>query len=258
MSSAFRRFIRTAGLALAASCAAAQSNPVYIPFGPAKGALYKPDSGPARRVALIIMHRTAHYMHNRGCRDLSARGFMVLCMNTRFETNEIRVLWEQVPPDVKQGIAYLRKQPGISKVVLFGHTGGGPIMSFSQAVAENGPAYCKGPHKLVQCGDDLAELLSADAIVFADAHAGNTVFVMRGINPAVISEHGQPVAINPAVDPFSAKNGYNDECAVDLFSRIPRRLLSCPGRAHPGPDHERAGETRPDTKKNSTPIRTTT
>lgn len=186
-----------------------QSNPTYIPFPPAKGALYKPDSGPAPRVALIIMHRTANYLYHIGCRELSARGFMVLCMNNRFENNEIQVRWEQVPLDVKQGVMFLRKQPGIAKVVLFGHSGGAPTMSFYQAVAENGTAYCKGPNKLVECGEDLAGLPRADGIVFADAHAGNPVIVMRGINPSVVIQNNMPAGIIPALDPFNPRNGYN-------------------------------------------------
>jgi hypothetical protein len=30
----------------------------------------------------------------------------------------------------KEGVEFLRKRPGIRKVVLFGHSGGGPTLSF--------------------------------------------------------------------------------------------------------------------------------
>ena len=83
-------------------------------------------------------------------RELSRRGFLMLCMNSRFENNEPAVDFEQLPLDVKQGVQFLRKQPGISKVVLFAHSGGGPIMALYQAVAEKGTAYCKGENKLTQ------------------------------------------------------------------------------------------------------------
>jgi hypothetical protein len=46
-------------------------------------------------------------------------------------------------------------------------------MSFYQAVAEKGPAYCQAPERLVKCGGNLTGLKPADAIVFADAHPGN-------------------------------------------------------------------------------------
>jgi hypothetical protein len=47
--------------ALGPSAALAQSNPVYIPFqGSSKGALYKPDTGPAPHVGVVVMHRTSN------------------------------------------------------------------------------------------------------------------------------------------------------------------------------------------------------
>jgi len=76
---------------------------------------------------------------------------------------------------VKQGVQFMRKQPGITKVVLFAHSGGGPIMALYQAVAEKGIAYCTGEEKLTQCRDDLAGLPPADGIVFTDAHPGNAI-----------------------------------------------------------------------------------
>ena len=38
-------------------------------------------------------------------------------------------------------------------------------MSFYQAVAEKGTSYCKGPGKLVECGEDLASLPKADGVI---------------------------------------------------------------------------------------------
>src|SRR3989442_7138075 len=144
----------------------AQSHPEYIPLARLSAALYKPDSGPAPHVAFLLMHRTANYMNHIGCTELSKRGFLALCMNTRFQNNEAQVRWEQTPLDVKAGVEFLRRQPGITKVVLLAHSGGGPLMSFYQAVAEKGPAYCQSSNKLTPCGDDLRGLPPADAIVF--------------------------------------------------------------------------------------------
>jgi pimeloyl-ACP methyl ester carboxylesterase len=186
----------------------AQSHPEYVALGRLSAALYRPDAGPAPHVAFVIMHRTANYLHHIGCTELSKRGFLVLCMNTRFQNNEAQVRWEQTPLDVKAGVEYLRGQPGITKVVLFGHSGGGPLMSFYQAVAEKGPGYCQGAQKLVRCADDLTGVPRADAIVFADAHPGNPVQVLRALNPSVVSEGGK-LRVIPELDPFDPKNGFN-------------------------------------------------
>ena len=82
----------------------AQTDPVFIQLGQAKGALYKPDSGPAPHVGIIVMHREANYMNNIACTEFSKRGFMVLCMNSRFENNESEVNWELIPLDVAQAL----------------------------------------------------------------------------------------------------------------------------------------------------------
>lgn len=207
-----------AGLAIAFGLAAgvcgeaahAQSNPVYVPQGPAKAVLYRPDAGPGKRTGVLVMHRTVNYLSHPACREFSSRGFVVLCMNSRFDNNEVRVVWEDVALDVKAGVEFLRKQPGVEKVALFGHSGGAPTMAFYQAVAENGVAFCQDPQRLTRCKDDLAGLPKADAIVFADAHPGYPLVVLRGFNPSLLDEQNPPTGkVDPSLDPFSEANGYN-------------------------------------------------
>ena len=197
-------------LASSVSVAFGQSNPAYIQFSPAevKGALYKPDSGPAPHVGILVTHRTSNVMGSLTCTELAKRGFTVLCLNPRSDNNEALVRWESIALDVRSGVNFLRKQPGITKVLLLGGSGGGPTMSFYQAVAERGPSYCQGPNKLVQCGDELANLPRADGIIFRDAHPGNPVNGIRSLNPAIMNE-GQPGQKNPELDPFNPENGYN-------------------------------------------------
>ena len=63
----------------------------------------------------------------------------------------------------QKGVTFLRAS-GVEKVVLFAHSGGGPLMSLYQAVAEKGPAWCKGPDKLVECSDELADTVSDESL----------------------------------------------------------------------------------------------
>src|SRR5882762_8572351 len=154
-----------------------QSHPEYI-TGLAHGVkavLYRPDSNPTPHVGVIVIHRTSNYLNHAACTQLSQRGLMVLCMNSqsslrqlrtrcviqielmvlcmnsRFDNNEALVNWELIAQDVGAGVAYLKNTLHMNKVVLFGHSGGGPTTSYYQAVAENGPSYCQGPNKLSQC-----------------------------------------------------------------------------------------------------------
>ena len=198
------------GLAALCGSAQAQNDPRYVQFQPSatKGALYRPDSGPVSHVAFLAIHRTSNFMNMIGNRELAQRGFFVLGMNPRSDNNEAIVNFENVALDIKQGIEYLRKQPGVRKVVLIGFSGGGPATSFYQAVAEQGVSYCQGPNKLTQCPDSLKDLPKADGLFLLDAHPGNTINALRSLNPAVIDEN-DPSKLDPSLDPFNPANGFN-------------------------------------------------
>ena len=161
-------------LLITAGVVHAQSNPRYVRFpgvpASVKGAFYVPDApAQAPHVGIVLMHRTSNFMHALACTELSARGFAVLCMNPRSDNNEAAVRFETIPLDVKAGVEFLKKQPGITRVVLWGWSGGGATMTLYQSVAENGPSVCQGPAKLVQCGNDLAGLPPADGLILVDA-----------------------------------------------------------------------------------------
>jgi pimeloyl-ACP methyl ester carboxylesterase len=206
------RFIFAAVAAVVGFCGAAQAqnNPRYVQFSPSatKGALYSPDSGPVSNVAFLAIHRTSNFMNMIGNRELAMRGFLTLGMNPRSDNNEAVVNFENVALDIKQGVEYLRKQPGVTKVVLIGFSGGGPATSFYQATAEQGVSFCKGPGKLTQCSDALKDLPKADGLFLLDAHPGNTINALRSLNPAVMDE-ANPDKIDPALDPFNPANGFN-------------------------------------------------
>ena len=201
-----------AGLSLtfAVGAAQAQSNPRYIQFQPSatKGALYTPDNGPAPTVAFLTIHRTSNFMNMIGNAQLASRGFMVLGMNPRSDNNEASVNFEEIALDIKQGVEFLRKQSGISKVILIGFSGGGPSTTFYQATAEKGVGFCQDPNKLTKCSNALANLPPADGMLLLDAHPGNTVNSMRSLDPSVIDEN-DPSKTDASLDPFDPKNGFN-------------------------------------------------
>jgi hypothetical protein len=202
----------------------AQTNPTYIPIGPAKGVLYRPDGGASTHIGIVLIHRVANYLSHAACTEFSKRGFLVLCMNSRFDNNEVRVVFEQIALDVKAGIELLKNQPGIDKVVLFAHSGGGPTLSFYEAVAENGVSYCQDPHRLSRCDDDLADLPRANAIVYADAHPGYPMTILRGFNPSVVDETDLS-KVDKTLDPFDSANGYNPKGPSHYTPEFQRRYF---------------------------------
>ena len=196
----------------------AQNFPTYHQLGPAKATLWRPVSGTSS-IGIVIMHRTSNFLNLAACREMSNRGFVVLCINTRFDNNESQVIFEQTALDVKAGVLFLRQNqsgltPGITKVILWGYSGGGPAMSFYQAVAENGIGFCQDPHKLVKCDStgstSLVGLPPADGIVFVDAHPGvATIGTLRSLDPSVTNENNPDKGVNKKLDPFDPKNGFN-------------------------------------------------
>ena len=205
-------------LALNAAFAAAPP-PQYVQFsGAAKGALYRPDPAlfPAPKVGVVVMHRNSNYLSHISTAQLPARGFIVLGMNPRCDNNEAACApWENNALDVRMGVNYLKNTVGVSKVVLLGHSGGGPTMSFYEAVAEQGPAFCQQPGKLIKCGANFnVSWPKADGMILMDAHPGNGINAVRSIHPgvtndvAVINQNRKP-SVNPTLDPFAVRNGYD-------------------------------------------------
>lgn len=233
---AIRRILQACTWALAAAAAfpgvaLAQSHPEFVPLGRVSAALYRPDSGPAPHVAFLVSHRTANNLNNNACKELAKRGFVALCWNTRFVNNEAAVHWEDIAFDVKTTVEYVRSLPGITKVILLGHSGGSPLMSYYEAVAEAGPGWCKGPGKLVLCTGNMADFKPADGMVFPDAHPGNGVQSLRGLNPSVVAEKDGSLKIIPELDPFNPANGYNPEGASHYSKEFQARYFAAQSKA---------------------------
>ncbi|MCH8059551.1 MAG: hypothetical protein IIA11_03735, partial [Proteobacteria bacterium] len=209
--------------------------PEYIQFSPTAtmGAIYFPDfeMHPKPRIAIVNMHRTENRLAHISMREMAHRGFVILGMNPRCQNNESKCApWENNALDVKQGVEYVRNIPGIEKVILMGGSGGGPTMSFYQAVAENGVAFCQQEQKLTKCLDELADLPRADAIVFRDAHLGNGANALRSLSPAVTNDaeimasNAEP-KLDSSLDPFSAKNGFNPNSASNYSAAFKEKYF---------------------------------
>jgi pimeloyl-ACP methyl ester carboxylesterase len=159
-------------------------------------------------VGILLIHRVNNYLGHIAGAEFAKRGFVVLAMNSRFDNNETEVIWEAIALDVKTGVEYMKKQLGVRRVVLFGHSGGGPSLSYYQAVAEHGAEYCNAATKLFKCGADYPVLPRADGMIFVDAGLGNPIGLLRGMNPAVGADD-DPQITRPELDPLNPANGFN-------------------------------------------------
>ena len=197
-----------AAAVVAAATAHAQNRPEFVQLGRVSAAIHKPASGPAPHIAILVTHRTGNNLNNIACREMAQRGFLGVCFNTRFVNNEAAVRSEEITLDVKAAVDFAKAQPGITKIVLLGHSGGSPVMSLYQAIAENGAEFCRKPERLVKCGSDIPTLAPADGLIYPDAHPGNPAQTLRGINPSLVIENGK-VRVIAELDPFNPANGYN-------------------------------------------------
>lgn len=188
---------------LAGVCHAAPGE--YVSLGRYAGVLTRPDR-PAPRIAVVYDNGFGSPAHPM-CRELARRGFLTWCALST-QQPEGSGDWTEVALEVKAAIEFLRREPGIRAVVLYGHSGGGAVAAFYQAVAENGVGYCRDTRKLAACSEALGVLPKADAVVFPDAHPGMDVMSLRGLNPSIRIE-GRDERIDPLLDPFSPQNGFN-------------------------------------------------
>src|SRR5262249_34232301 len=204
----FRVLVLAGCSAVLAREAAAQQT-TYLQLSPTvKAVLYSPAQTGASRVAVVNMHEDGNRLEDIACTELVKRGFYVLCMNGRSDNNEALDFWNDLPLDIATAMKYLKETVKATKILLYAGSGGGPLMTFYQNVAQNGPSACQGKEKLIPCKSDLAGLPPADGIVMRDTHPGTAVNTLRSLNPA-IERDNEPGRKNPALDPFNPKNGYN-------------------------------------------------
>jgi hypothetical protein len=217
--------------------ASAQLTVEEVNLGDGALARYRaPAVGAVSHIAFLAIHRTADFRNHQSTTELANRGFGTLGIRTRFGNSEAAVNWELIALDIRNGMRFLKDVKGHTHVILIGHSGGGPSTSYFQAVAENGPSYCKGRDKLTECPFTGAEFTPADranGIVFTDAHPGNTINRLRSLNGSVVNEDQPFGPVNEKLDPFSEANGFNpdgdsvfSDHFVDRYSKAQSRRLN--------------------------------
>jgi pimeloyl-ACP methyl ester carboxylesterase len=197
---------------------------------------YRYPTGQIPQIAFLAIHRTSDYRNHPSALELPTRGFATLGIRTRFGNSSAAVDFEQIALDIRNGIRFL-KSKGHTKIILIGHSGGGPSTSYYQALQENGPSYCQGKNKLTECpftGAEFTPADKADGIVFLDAHPGVGVNQLRSLNGSIVNED-QPFgpAANPTLDPFDPNHGYNESGDsvysakfVDKYSQAQSRRMT--------------------------------
>jgi pimeloyl-ACP methyl ester carboxylesterase len=134
---------------------------------------------------------------------MATRGVGFLGWNTRFRGFESTFLLDHALVDIGVGVRWLRDVQGVETVVLLGNSGGGSLMAAYQAQAVD-------PHVTPLDGmrpaAGLTDLLPADGYVASAAHPGRPDVLTTWMDGSVVDEC-DPVASDPALDPFDERNG---------------------------------------------------
>ena len=184
-------------------------------------------------VGVFVMHSFAGYQNFSVCDALAQRGFTTLCADSIWtgRTDEFYG-FEQHAPGIRAGINYLRNLPAggglpaISKVVIWGHSAGAPMMSLYQNVAENGAATaCQGPEKILPCvATNLQNLPKADGLMLFDPQEGPGVWFFN-TDPAWIS-NSCPSGRDPSLDMYTAANGLTSPISGTYSSQFLKRFFT--------------------------------
>lgn len=213
--------VTAVGIALAAPATAQTSSykSTFISLEQGVPALlYEPlKPGPKAAIAIMAMHNNGDYLTqspSNPCINLVKRGYRALCVNSSGSKSGFMSDNDQdkLLLNVKLGVAYLRANPAVRKVVIFGHSGGGGMMASYQNVAENGLKACQGPEKLIKCSADLANLPAADGIMMIDATLGTPGTTLFSMDPA-LTDDDSGLPLLPELDIYNPKNGFDPKGA---------------------------------------------
>ena len=169
--------------------------------------------GPHAGVVLVGMHDEGNNMDHISGPNLARRGYTIINANTRTapDPEDHDTDWDNVLLDVGAVVKYARAMPGVTKVIVLGHSSGGPLMAAYQNIAENGTKACNDAHKIFKCPDTLANLPKADGVILLDPIFGVGANVLASVDPAITD--AAPRVRNPALDMFAPKNGFSKDGA---------------------------------------------
>lgn len=179
----------------------------YIRLGRRTSALlYEPAlSIQQSRIAILVMHSDEDYLTFPTGVELAQRGHTVLCANVMYKE---AILFSQNEKMycVKEAVDYLRSLGSVDKVILFGHSGGGTLMTAYQAIAENGGNIFRGLEKLYPY-DGPDDLPPADGLMLVDSNWGNAVMQVFSLDPAV-KRVDNGLDLETDMDLFNPNNGF--------------------------------------------------
>lgn len=176
--------------------------------GSAKGAGYvRPDVKPT--TAILTMHPEGDNTTDFRLKAFAKAGFVGFGIAGRYAGDDVHLIHEELMLDIAAGIRYVKEHYGVQRIVLLGHSGGGPLFGFYQHQAEKSPP---NRFRSTPAGDppDLNryDLPKADGLILSAPHWGRGWAVLFKLDPSVVDDN-DPVSLDPSLDLYNPANGFN-------------------------------------------------
>lgn len=181
--------------------------------------IYHLPAGPRPKTALILMHPRANMTEHFLAAPLSAGGYGVLGCASRWENNDSDARQEATLLDIAAAIKVLKERFAVERVVSVGHSGGAALFAFYQ-----GQAVLQPPRRFSSApsGDppDLNkfDLPMLDGSITVNGHRGEGPAFLEMLDPSIIDE-ATPTLIDPSLDIFDPRNGYQDPPSSSRYSQ---------------------------------------
>ena len=171
--------------------------------------IYWTLAGQRPKVAVIATHYNVDFSEHYIAPYFARQGIGFLGWNTRYRGFEDQFLLEHAVLDIGVGMRWLKERAGVEAIVILGNSGGGSLMGAYQAEAIKPTLGTR----LNSAGEDaLHQLVKGDLYISFNAHQGRPEVLTDWMDASVLDET-DPVATDPALDPFNPDNGppYSDE-----------------------------------------------
>lgn len=165
--------------------------------------IYHAPRGRRPKTAVIATHYNVDFSEHYIAPYFARRGYGFLGWNTRYRGFEDQFLLEHAVLDIGVGMRWLREEAGVERIVILGNSGGGSLMGAYQAEAI-APTLAGALPAVGQ--DAMAQLIKADLYISLNAHQGRPEVLTDWMDASVVDET-DPVATDPALDPFNPDNG---------------------------------------------------
>ena len=183
--------------------------------------LYRPEEkSPREKVAILAMHGM-DFLSFAPMVELAKHGFVSAGANPVNTANDRERLL-----DDKTAVDVMRSYPGVEKLILIGHSGGGSLMTMYQYIAENGVGRNRREDRIIPF-PEVEPLTPGDGMLLLDCNY--SIMSALSFDPSVKSLDNGMDRIKE-LNLFDPDNGYDpagSHYSQDFIKRFQKAQIKC-------------------------------